>query len=54
MNEDGTIFGLMPHPEAAAEIALGSTDGLYIFRGMTKILHPNRARTADITHELAM
>jgi len=45
MNADGTIFGLMPHPEAAGEIVLGSTDGLLIFQGMAKELAPTRART---------
>jgi phosphoribosylformylglycinamidine synthase I len=34
MNEEGTVFGLMPHPEAASEIILGSDDGLLIFRSM--------------------
>ncbi len=33
-NEDGTVFGLMPHPEAASEPILGSADGLLIFRSM--------------------
>lgn len=46
MNAEGTIFGLMPHPEAAAEIILGSTDGILIFQGMTRDMAPNRARTA--------
>lgn len=27
MNEDGNVFGLMPHPERACESILGSTDG---------------------------
>ncbi len=54
MNEQGTVFGLMPHPEAAAEVVLGSTDGLLIFRAMTKVLRPSRAATADINRELAM
>jgi phosphoribosylformylglycinamidine synthase len=47
MSADGNVFGLMPHPEAAAEVLLGSTDGLLIFRGMTEIIEPNRARSAD-------
>ncbi len=34
MNVDGTVFGLMPHPEAASEALLGSTDGLLIFRSI--------------------
>lgn len=54
MNEDGTIFGLMPHPEAATEPLLGSTDGLLIFRGMIEALQPGRADTADLNRELAL
>jgi phosphoribosylformylglycinamidine synthase I len=53
-NEAGNVFGLMPHPEAASEPLLGSTDGLLIFRGMTQLLDPDRARTADINREFAM
>ncbi|HXG15059.1 MAG TPA: phosphoribosylformylglycinamidine synthase subunit PurQ [Calidithermus sp.] len=34
VNEDGTVFGLMPHPERAAERAMGSTDGLLIFHSL--------------------
>ena len=33
-NEAGTILGLMPHPERAAEAALGGTDGLRIFESL--------------------
>lgn len=46
-NDRGNVFGLMPHPEAAAEIILGSTDGLSIFRDMITPLAPNRPVTAD-------
>jgi phosphoribosylformylglycinamidine synthase len=28
INEEGTVLGLMPHPERAAESAMGGTDGL--------------------------
>ncbi len=34
VNETGTVFGLMPHPERAAESALGGTDGLLIFHSL--------------------
>jgi phosphoribosylformylglycinamidine synthase len=34
VNEDGTVFGLMPHPERAAERAMGGTDGLLIFHSL--------------------
>jgi phosphoribosylformylglycinamidine synthase len=30
----GTVAGLMPHPERAAEAILGSADGLLLFRSL--------------------
>src|SRR5262249_29158840 len=32
------VVGLMPHPERAVELALGSADGLVIFRSMVEAL----------------
>ena len=34
VNEGGTVLGLMPHPERAAESALGGTDGTLIFHSL--------------------
>jgi phosphoribosylformylglycinamidine synthase len=34
MNEDGNVFGLMPHPERACEALLGSEDGALILGSM--------------------
>jgi len=34
VNEDGTVLGMMPHPERAAENAMGGTDGLLIFHSL--------------------
>jgi len=34
VNESGTVLGLMPHPERAAESAIGGTDGLAIFHSL--------------------
>jgi len=34
VNEAGTVLGLMPHPERAAEKAMGVTDGLLIFHSL--------------------
>jgi phosphoribosylformylglycinamidine synthase subunit PurQ / glutaminase len=34
VNEDGTVLGLMPHPERAAETTMGGTDGLQIFHSL--------------------
>jgi phosphoribosylformylglycinamidine synthase subunit PurQ / glutaminase len=33
-NPEGTVLGLMPHPERAAEAAVGGTDGLLIFQSL--------------------
>jgi phosphoribosylformylglycinamidine synthase len=34
INEEGTVLGLMPHPERAAESSVGGTDGLLIFHSL--------------------
>lgn len=34
VNEAGNVLGMMPHPERACDPALGSTDGLGIFRSL--------------------
>ena len=34
VNEAGNVLGLMPHPERAAEAAMGGTDGLRIFHAL--------------------
>lgn len=34
VSDGGTVLGLMPHPERAAEAALGSTDGLLLFHSL--------------------
>jgi phosphoribosylformylglycinamidine synthase I len=37
-NRERTVAGLMPHPERAVEPALGSADGLVIFKSMVEVL----------------
>jgi phosphoribosylformylglycinamidine synthase I len=37
-NRERNIAGLMPHPERAVEAALGSDDGLVIFKSMVEAL----------------
>ena len=37
-NRERNVAGLMPHPERASETALGSADGLVIFRSMAEAL----------------
>jgi phosphoribosylformylglycinamidine synthase I len=44
-NRERNVLGLMPHPERAAESALGSTDGLVILRSMVEWLARNAAAT---------
>jgi phosphoribosylformylglycinamidine synthase len=34
VNEGGNVLGLMPHPERAAETAMGGTDGLLLFQSL--------------------
>ncbi|MBI3456804.1 MAG: phosphoribosylformylglycinamidine synthase subunit PurQ [Candidatus Rokubacteria bacterium] len=40
-NEEGTVLGLMPHPERAAEPSVGSTDGLQLFHSLLGSLVEN-------------
>jgi phosphoribosylformylglycinamidine synthase len=35
-NEQRNVVGLMPHPERACEMALGSADGLILFESVVK------------------
>ena len=34
LNKKRNVLGMMPHPERASEVILGSEDGLYIFKSM--------------------
>lgn len=38
VNEQGNVFGLMPHPERSSEKILGSSDGLLIFKSIKEWL----------------
>ncbi len=38
-NREGTVFGLMPHPERACDPLLGGTDGAIVFRSMIEAMH---------------
>lgn len=38
-NEGRNVFGLMPHPERAADCVLGNQDGLGIFESILKTVH---------------
>jgi len=34
VNPEGTVLGMMPHPERASEAAMGGTDGLLMFQSL--------------------
>jgi phosphoribosylformylglycinamidine synthase subunit PurQ / glutaminase len=36
INEQGTVLGLMPHPERSVEMLLGSSDGLPLFESLAE------------------
>ena len=38
LNEGRNVLGMMPHPERAADPAMGSTDGLLILQSMASVL----------------
>ena len=42
-NRERNVFGLMPHPDRACEMRLGSSDGLRIFESMLRWLATDRA-----------
>ena len=43
-NEEGNVFGLMPHPERACEALLGSADGALIFESMITWVRQRQAQ----------
>lgn len=45
-NRERNVAGLMPHPERAVECALGSADGLVVFRSMVEALIGTAKATA--------
>jgi len=45
-NREGNVFGLMPHPDRACEMRLGSVDGARIFQSMMETIEAGRARAA--------
>ncbi len=45
-NRARNVFGLMPHPDRACATALGSSDGLTIFRSMIASVREQAARAA--------
>ena len=43
VNQRGNVLGLMPHPERAAELEVGGTDGLHLFRSLERWLQEQPA-----------
>lgn len=39
VNERGNVLGMMPHPERASELVLGSADGLKLFESIRESIH---------------
>src|SRR5690606_104828 len=38
VNAEGNVLGMMPHPERAVDMALGSTDGIGLFESLAEHL----------------
>jgi phosphoribosylformylglycinamidine synthase len=45
-NREGNVFGLMPHPDRACDLRLGSADGAKIFQSMLDTIEASRTRAA--------
>ena len=45
-NRGRNIFGLMPHPDRASDVRLGSADGAKIFRSMMEAIRASRSTSA--------
>ncbi len=45
-NRQGNVFGLMPHPDRACDVRLGSADGARLFLSMAETLAEQHARAA--------
>lgn len=45
-NREGNVFGLMPHPDRACELRLGSADGARIFQSMMETIEARQAQAA--------
>ncbi|PYK10181.1 MAG: phosphoribosylformylglycinamidine synthase I [Verrucomicrobia bacterium] len=45
-NRERNVFGLMPHPDRASDVRLGSADGAKIFRSMMEAIRGSRSTSA--------
>ncbi|MFC4182920.1 phosphoribosylformylglycinamidine synthase subunit PurQ [Saccharococcus thermophilus] len=46
VNEKGNVLGMMPHPERAVDVLLGSADGLKLFQSIVKYWRETHVITA--------
>ncbi|BDG34360.1 phosphoribosylformylglycinamidine synthase subunit PurQ [Saccharococcus caldoxylosilyticus] len=46
VNEKGNVLGMMPHPERAVDVLLGSADGLKLFQSIVKYWRETHVVTA--------
>jgi phosphoribosylformylglycinamidine synthase subunit PurQ / glutaminase len=53
-NRERNVVGLMPHPERAVELPLGSADGLVIFRSIVASLSGSKEREAAKQHAISV
>jgi len=53
-NRERNVFGLMPHPDRASDVRLGSMDGAKIFRSMVQSISASRtARSSERVKQVA-
>jgi phosphoribosylformylglycinamidine synthase len=45
-NRERNVFGLMPHPDRASDVRLGSADGAKIFQSMMETILASRSTSA--------
>jgi phosphoribosylformylglycinamidine synthase I len=45
-NRERNVFGLMPHPDRASDVRLGSADGAKIFQSMVQTIRASRSMSA--------
>jgi phosphoribosylformylglycinamidine synthase subunit PurQ / glutaminase len=53
-NRERNVVGLMPHPERAVELPLGSADGLVIFRSIVASLSGSKEHEATKEHAISV
>ena len=52
-NREGNVFGLMPHPDRASDVRLGSDHGAKIFRSMMQTINATRQLPPALARQIA-